>query len=207
MSEATELTLGGVVVCSDGECGRLARVIVDPRTRALTHLVVEPGHGDGPGHLVPLELATATAEGVRLHCSKAELARLDEADETRLPPGVDHDEHVLTTAPFAREGGIRFGERPDPRSIESEVVPLGEAEVRRGDPVYTTDGAIGHVRGLVIAGDEHQLTQILLDEGHIFGRKEVAIPATAVNRLDDGLVLDLTTDQVRDLPPIAPQHG
>ncbi len=201
MSEATELTLGGEVLCSDGTGGQLARVIVDPRTRALTHLVVEPAHGSGPGHLVPLGLVAAAGQAVRLACTRAELARFDAADETELPAGLGPGEHPVVTAPFAGRS-VSFGAPPKPSPMESDVVPVGEAEVRRGDPVYATDGAIGHVRGLVI-GDEHQLTEVLLDEGHVFGRKEVAIPASALTRVDDGLVLDLSTDQVRDLPPIA----
>jgi hypothetical protein len=42
MSEATEFTIGSEVVCSEGACGELRRVVVNPVARALTHLVVEP---------------------------------------------------------------------------------------------------------------------------------------------------------------------
>lgn len=49
MSEATEFTIGSKVSCSDGDCGELRRVVVDPLARALTHLVVEAQHRQGIG--------------------------------------------------------------------------------------------------------------------------------------------------------------
>ena len=45
MSGPTEFTVGSEVCSSDGPCGVLARVVIDPVARALTHLVVEPKLG------------------------------------------------------------------------------------------------------------------------------------------------------------------
>ena len=81
-------------------------------------------------------------------------------------------------------------------------VPVGEVEVRRGEHVHATDGAIGHVKGLVIDPTDHHVTHFLLEEGHIWDRKRVAIPITAVTGVEDGVCLNLTKDQVRDLPPV-----
>ena len=45
MSAPTEFTIGSEVCSSDGPCGELARVVIDPVARAVTYLVVEPKHG------------------------------------------------------------------------------------------------------------------------------------------------------------------
>jgi len=50
------------------------------------------------------------------------------------------------------------------------------------------------------------VTHVLLQEGHLWGRKEVAIPISAVTGADDGIGLNLTKDQVRDLPPVDINH-
>jgi hypothetical protein len=63
MSETTEFSVGSEVACSDGVCGDLRRVVIDPVARALTHLVVEPRHRPGAGHLVPIDLLASTAGG------------------------------------------------------------------------------------------------------------------------------------------------
>jgi hypothetical protein len=46
------------------------------------------------------------------------------------------------------------------------------------------------------------VTHVLLQEGHLWGRKEVAIPIRAVTGIDDGIRLTLTMPQVQDLPPV-----
>jgi len=54
--------------------------------------------------------------------------------------------------------------------VTTDLVPASEVSVRRGDRVLATDGEIGWVQGLVIAPTDHQVTHVLLQEGHLFGR-------------------------------------
>jgi uncharacterized protein YrrD len=82
------------------------------------------------------------------------------------------------------------------------MVPLGEIAIRRGDPVHATDGEIGRVQGLVIEPQNHNVTHVLLQEGHLWGRKQVAIPVSNVERMADGIRLTLTKQEVADLPPV-----
>ncbi|MFI5067468.1 MAG: hypothetical protein ACHP9Z_26285 [Streptosporangiales bacterium] len=42
MAGTTRFTIGADARCSDGVCGEVSRVVVDPVARAVTHLVVEP---------------------------------------------------------------------------------------------------------------------------------------------------------------------
>lgn len=61
--------------------------------------------------------------------------------------------------------------------------------------------ALGQIQGLVIDSGSHQVTHVLLQEGHVFGRKVVAIPidgVTAVNQ--DDIQLNITRQQVKVLP-------
>jgi hypothetical protein len=51
------------------------------------------------------------------------------------------------------------------------------------------------------------VTHVLLQEGHLWGRKEVAIPITAVTAVGvDGVQLSTTKQQVQDLPPVDIDH-
>jgi sporulation protein YlmC with PRC-barrel domain len=81
-------------------------------------------------------------------------------------------------------------------------LPVGKVAVRRGDPVHATDGEIGRVQGLVITPEDHQVSHVLLQEGHFFGRKEVAIPISAVTEVADGIHLNLSKEQIQDLPAV-----
>ena len=84
-----------------------------------------------------------------------------------------------------------------------DAVPPGEVAVRRGEPVRATDGDIGRVQGLVIDRASHQVAHVLLQEGHLWGRKEVAIPIGAVAGVRGGVRLRITRQEVQDLPAVA----
>jgi hypothetical protein len=61
MAHATEFAIGATASCPDGMRGGVSRVIVDPATRTVTHLVIGPKHRREPGRLFPLHLVDATA--------------------------------------------------------------------------------------------------------------------------------------------------
>jgi sporulation protein YlmC with PRC-barrel domain len=86
------------------------------------------------------------------------------------------------------------------QAIVQDVVPRGEEDIDRGQPVHALDGAIGRVEGVRVDPD-HRVTHVLLQEGHLWGRREVVIPASAVTKIEDGIWLDLTKEQVENLPP------
>jgi sporulation protein YlmC with PRC-barrel domain len=194
MAEAAEFTIGAKANCSDGFCGELSRVIIDPGNNAITHLVIEPKHRREPGRLVPIDLVDATLGEIGLRCTIAEFSQLDPADDLEQVQGVG--------AGVPLEAGRTPMGVPHPsRVVLQDVVPLGEVEVGKGARVHALDGEIGQVEGFVVDPDDHRVTHVLLAEGHFWGRKEVAIPISAVARADDGVRLSITKQQVEDLPP------
>jgi len=207
MAETTPFTIGAEASCSDGVCGQVSRVVVDPVARAVTHLVVKPKHGHGLGRLVPLDLVDASTGEIRLRCTLAEFEKLERGEEKHFRPGGNpypgyHPDQVLEMAHY----GLRSYLGQPGQSVTYDSVPRGEVAVRRGDLVFATDGDIGQVQGLVIDPGSRQVTHVLLQEGHLRGRKEVAIPISAVTVLDDGIHLSITKQQVQDLPPVGIDH-
>jgi len=204
-------TIGARASCSDGPCGEVRRVIVDPVARELTHVVVEPKHRLGAGRLVPVDLvdADAGAGEIRIRCTLEQFESLDPAEETRFVPGTGgypaYDPANVLSWPYYGLGGPgSMGLETGP--VTCDTVPLGEVDVRRGDHVHAADGSIGRVQGLVIDPRSHRVTHVLLQEGHLWGRKQVAIPIGAVTRVDDGIQLSITKQQVQDLPAVDVDH-
>jgi sporulation protein YlmC with PRC-barrel domain len=189
MAEETEFAMGATASCADGPGGKVSRVIIDPATETVTHLVIEPKHRLGVGRLVPLDLVDTTAGAIRLRCTVEEFGTLEPAQETELIDDV--------TGSLNAPMGITS---PMPVILQ-DVVPLGEADLDRGDPVHALDGEIGRVQGLLVDPDDHRVTHVLLEEGHLWGRKKVSIPVSAVTGVEHGLRLSLTKKQVEDLPP------
>jgi hypothetical protein len=219
MTETTEFDIGSDVLCSDEVCGDLRRVVVDPIARAITHLVVEPKHRRTGGRLVPVDVVASTGDEIRLRCTTAEFNALEEADEAEFLPGASgqwgYEQGQMLSSPHFALGvgtmgmggmgmggtgvaglGIGAHERTHDR------IPVGEVEVRRGQHVEATDGPIGRIRGLVVDPRDRHVTHVLLDEGHLWGEKRVAIPIGAVTDVRAGIELSLSKDQVRDLPPV-----
>jgi hypothetical protein len=212
MSETAEFDIGSEVACRDGVCGHLSRVVVDPVARAITHLAVEPSERHHRGRLVPVDFVESTEGGViRLKCTKPQFEVFEPAEDAQLLSGeADHPgyepEHVVALPYYgSRTNPAGFPDVPrhhSPRVSLHDRVPVGEVAVRRGEHVHATDGQIGRVRGLVIDPADHHVTHFLLDEGHLWGQKTVAIPIGAVTHIQDGVRLSLTKDQVRDLPSV-----
>lgn len=195
MAEETEFAIGATASCLDGVCGKVSRIIVDPATDTVTHLVIEPKHRLEPAKFVPVNLVDATAGDIRLRCTLAEFDELDAAEETELVQGGPMG---LGIGSMMAPAGM-----PVPAMIVvSETVPVGETDVGPGEHVHALDGEIGRVQGFLVDPGDHRVTHVLLQEGHLWGRKEVAIPLSAVTGVENGIRLNLTKKQVEDLPPV-----
>jgi hypothetical protein len=173
--------------------------VLDPLVDKVTHLVVEPEHRQGLGRLVPMEWVEAHADRVSLRCTRGEFDKLESAEETQFLPGIEghpeYDPDQMLLWPYFG------GNSTVPVSVDT--LPVGEVAVRRGEQVHATDGPIGQVEGLVVDGSNYHVTHVLLQEGHLFGRKEVAIPVSAVNTVgEDGIQLSMSKQDITELPAV-----
>ena len=211
----TLLSIGAVAIGSDGYRGEVRAAVIDPVAAVVTHLVVEPEGRSGLARLVPLSLAEAEADTdaydvraapgkLRLRCTEAEFMNLGAAEETLAEFAVGQTVPVQLLPPGWRPAGepvARGGDIPRiPERETVDVVPAGEVEEHGGDHVHATDGDIGQLRGFRLDPASGRVTHVLLGEGHLWGRKEVAIPFDKIAGFDQGIRLSLTRKQVQDLP-------
>ena len=219
MADTTQFTIGTVASGSDGAVGTLIRVIVDPTVEEVTHLVIEPEHRPDLGRLVPHDLVDFNdpSGGISLRCTKEQFENLDPAEDTQIIPATDayggYGAGQVSYMPYyGLEGGgmavpgVGGAGAIAPQVVATDSIPLGEVEIRRGDPVQATDGDIGRVQGLVIHPRSRHVTHFLLQEGHLWGKKEVAIPISAVASTRDGIQLTISKREVQDLPPVDSSH-
>ena len=200
MPETERFTIGAEVSCTDGPCGTLARMVLDPVADVVTHLIVQPLREHEPARLVPVELVDSAADEIRLRYALADFDSLDPAKEGQFI-GSDNDvPNYRTTDTVAWP---YFGYRGGRGHLETDdAIPPGEVEVQRGEHVNATDGHIGQVEGLVIDPASHHVTHVLLQEGHLWGRKQVTIPISTVTRVADRIEVNLTKQQVQELPEV-----
>ncbi len=207
MSGEAEFRIGTRVVCSDGATGELRRVILDPAARAIADIVVQSHRHDG--RIVPISHVESVTDSIRLSITGAQLEGLDSSEEIELLTGAPGPNLGEQGVQFSFLGGGAAAEGTGlygmygataPQPMMEDRVPEGDVEIEKGEPVYATDGPIGRIHGIA-ADAEHHVTHILLASGHLWGEHNIAIPIDAVKRLDDGVSLNLSKEQVKGLPP------
>ena len=198
MAGTTLLTIGADVGCTDGVGGKVSRLVIDPRARTVTHLVVNDRQFQG--RLVPVSLVDVATGQIRLRWTIAEFGKLGHAEVT--VPLQDNDADPDNNSDQFWSRSVASQLLADPPSVTYDTLPSGEVAVRGGEHVHATDGNIGQIQGLVIDSGSHQVTHVLLQEGHVFARKVVAIPIGVVTGVNEnGIQLNITKQQVQDLPP------
>jgi sporulation protein YlmC with PRC-barrel domain len=206
MTTTEQFTIGAEASCTDGPCGQVRSVVVDPLAKVVTHLVIEAEHRQGLGRLVPLDLVELNEAGVSLRCDVASFEKLELAEENQFLPGsvgyATYGPGQSYSWPFFALGMGIGGAGNLAQAVTYDTLPLGEVAIHRDERVHATDGEIGRVQGLVIEPVQHHVTHVLLQEGHFWGKKDVAIPISAVARIEGGIAVNLTKAQVQDLPEI-----
>jgi len=209
------LELGTPVRCTDGMFGELADVVIDPISKRLTHLVVRPPHEEGKARLVPIELAVGGDEEpeVVLNCTVDAVGELEPVHEyAYLRVGEspvedpDWDVGIEDVLAFPYYEADPLGPSPiydTDVGMAYDRVPKGEVEIRRASAVASSDGHdLGQVDGFVVDG-EGQITHLILERGHLWGRREVTIPIGAVASVEtDAVNLSLSRDEVGSLPSV-----
>jgi uncharacterized membrane protein len=203
-----DIPLKAKVECGDGLCGESTAVIVDPLTKKMTHFVVyiEEIHPP-PERLVPVGLVMETTpELIRLDCTRDEVARMAPFIATRYIPKDQPDYSMY-------QGGEASTEWYQPYAtttvgtpyteVVEELVPEGEQALHRGARVEASDGHVGLVGELVVDESGSHITHLVLQEGHLWGKREVTLPLSAIERVEgDTVTLELDKKAIGQLPAI-----
>jgi uncharacterized protein YrrD len=205
MEVRVEIPLNAQVECTDGVCGHSVYVLINPVIDQVTHLIVKEDTSFNTEYIVPVDLIVETiTDTIQLRCSKAELEKMDPFNKTRYIGEKVHGEN------FAYSGMYRMGSysslpyntpaRTIYESVEYQQIPPGELAVCRGTRVEATDGYVGHVDEFVVNPENDHITHLVMREGHLWGRKDVIIPLSAMgDTRDDTLFLKLNKHQIESL--------
>ena len=205
--EKMKLELGTLIRCADGATRELVDVVIDSSSSRVTHLVIRPAQHAEDARLVPISLASRAEDGeseISLNCGAADLERFDPVHKFEIlragerpneDPKWDVGVEDIVVAP--NYSPTAFGDYGG--SVDSDVtisydrVPKGEIELRHASSVYSADGHhLGSVDAVVV-DDDDRLTHLLLERGHLWWKREVALPAESISKFEsDMLTLGLT---------------
>lgn len=190
------------VNCTDGKFGRSSCVIINPTTEDVTHVVVKSKHMPYQEFLVPIDyVARTSSKEIDLKCSQRRLEAFDKF--------VAH-EFIHVDEPMDRYLAGRFALWPyvvplDEEYVEfvHERIPSGETALHRGAKVAATDGPVGQVDEFLVEPQNGHITHMILHHGHLWGKKDVAIPLSAIDHIvADTVYIKLDQKAIEAMPTI-----
>jgi sporulation protein YlmC with PRC-barrel domain len=197
-----DIAINVQVECSDSPCGKSTHVIINPVNHKVTHFVLQDKHlPDNPTRLVPVaNVAAATREQIKLNCTKADVTKMAPFVVSNFvresAPGQAYASSQAYTAQYVIDD-TAYDE------VRERNIPAGELALHSGMRVEATDGKLGKLDELVLDPQSGEVTNLLLREGHLWGKKEVAIPVSAIDFVDaDTVYLRLDEASVKALPAV-----
>lgn len=201
-----DIPIHAKVLCAeDNACGHTTYVVLNPVTDEMTHVVVQRTVWPNDQRLVPIRLVTESDQDhVRLSCTKEELAKMDTFIETEF---VKTEVTQVMADPYVLNWPYSYTE-VERLPVEHERIPVGEMAVHRGARVEATDGGAGHIDGFLVDETSEHITHLVLKEGHLWGQRDVTVPVSAIDRIEEDVVyLKLDKEGIGNLPLLTPQNG
>ncbi|GIW10221.1 MAG: hypothetical protein KatS3mg061_1278 [Dehalococcoidia bacterium] len=213
-----DVAIGSAVYCRDGQVGTVERVVISPRRREVTDLIVATGGLLHRDLVVPIERVARIEDGrVVLDLSAEEVRELPvylEAsyvapDPTWRPlPAYSSTQVVLSTDPL---GAAQATERPALVGWVQQRVRPGLPEeavvLRRGMPVECRSGRLGVVDQVLLDPEERTVTHVVVRRGTLLSR-DVIIPLEWVTAItENGIFVEASREQVERLPEFRPRHS
>lgn len=193
-----DISLNAPVACSDGAAGHVSALILNPLHDQITHIVVRETGLLGIEREAPVSLvAKATPEQLMLNCTLAQFAALPPFVAYEYEPTVPVSEVQPPEVPLYWP--YLSVESEESMLIGFENIPRGETVLHRGASVHAIDGRVGRIDDLVV-GAGNKVTYLVMREGHLWGQKDITIPALQVDHIDEDTVyLKLTKQEVAAL--------
>ena len=195
-----DFEIGTRVYCTDGDCGRLSKVVIDPHTQRVTDLIVEKGFLLTTDRVVPVEVVDrASDEGIHLTISSEELSSYPEYKEIAFrEPAPD------VAAGGYGGGNVRCWQGGYSLACEDPVVPMVRRRIRegisselavieRGTPVRNAQGDVGRVDHVLVNPESGAITHLVIRKGLV--PYYPILPVSHIREVTDKAVTVDVTDQ------------
>lgn len=194
-----DVPINAKVNCSDGPCGRSTRVVLNPGTKKVTHLVVATGDAvSETEYLVDVDRVMESDPGkIRLTLSQADLSKMPVFSAAQFVPS--------TLGGYTGMPYLMWPYYPaiTPMRVEGQAIPTSELIIRRGSRVNALEGPVGKVDEFLIDPANDQITHLIMREGHLWGKREVTIPVDQIDHFkDDTVFLRLSKLEIEKLPSV-----
>ena len=211
-----DLNIGADVYCNDGRCGKLSRVVIDPRSERVTDLVVEKGFLQKEDRVIPVSaIDTATGSEIRLDIDAETYEKFAQYDEesVRLPAsGYRGAQYEATEVLYSVQGYGSYGSitlsRPTVPTVEHTIhegVPTRLEVLSSGTPVRNAHGELGDVDHLLINRDTNWITHVIVKTNDLFSDYPI-VPIGDIDNIDEeGVYLEMSEEELGAYPRYKPR--
>jgi len=199
------LCIDAQIQCTNGQCGKLAGVVMNPESRCITDLIVEKGFLLKHDRILPLSvMESATEENVYLSINSNEL---DQYPEYRV---IEYEEPVTgleqQSTPIVTPYGMQGALDPVVPMVKKKIREGigGQKVIERGMHVKSTDGTFGKVDHVLMNLESKEVTHLVVRRGMIFS-DHVVIPISMIEEVrEDSIFVTGTAEELEQLPRYTP---
>ncbi len=200
------LTKGADVYSSDGEkLGTVDRVVLDPQTREVTHIVISRGLMFKTEKLIAIDrVDQSMTDKLTLRSPKAKMENFPDFEETHYVNQDQTENPTSDELPVSywyppmnlawwRTGGaanpILYPSQPIYVPRTTQNIPEGTVALEEGAKVASADHKhIGNIKELIVDEQDHRVTHIVINEGVLLKERKL-VPVTWISEIDEGEVL------------------
>lgn len=211
-----------VVTANDEKAGVIDRIVIDPRTKEVTHLVVRKGFLFTEDRVIPMEaVASSSEDQVVLRADienlddfppfeETEFVDVDETDFARERPDMGGDIPYMYWYPSVAGAplyGPRFlavrpdADQPGYRTQTERNIPDNTVALQKGAPVISADGKhVGDLERVLVGKESDLATHFVVSKGILFTEKKL-VPVSWIRDIEEEQVrLGVNARQIERLP-------
>ncbi|MFN2284994.1 MAG: PRC-barrel domain-containing protein [Anaerolineae bacterium] len=208
-----------VYTLDNKKVGEIERVVLDPQTKEITHLIVRKGFLFTEDKVVPIDMVNSTKEDRITLKSTEDLEALPDFEQeqyvkvTSVEPTYPYrkgDAHAYYWYPVP--GFASWRTQPLPSQgrpnyvIETwQNIPDGTVALKEGANVVTVDNKhVGDVERIFATPERERATHLLISKG-LFLKEKKVVPTSWIKQVtEDQVYLTVSSDFIDRLPEYAP---
>lgn len=195
----------------DGDkVGTIDRLVIDPITNEVTHVIVQKGFIFTEDRVIPINaLIESEDDSARLSATVEDLEDFPKYEQDYFvatqpgymdTPYTDWDVQPLYYYPPIGPEQYPYYDGPHRQKVSKQTVPESSVEIGEGTKVVTLDDEHAGDVEKVFTNEDGQLTHLLISKGIIFSTERL-VPAGWVRQVnDDEIKLYVRKEVVEDLP-------
>ena len=189
---------GTNVYTFDGkDVGKLQRVVIDPETKDVTHIVVQKGLFFKEDKVIGVDkVDSASMEEITLNCVAAELKEM-------APLNIKEYVSMGETSGRDPEHDIYWNAGPDHSliAVTKRTIPADLVALKEGARVVSEEGShMGNVERVLTDPETGKVNSFTIAQG-LLNKTRKSVPIQWVKYLDDDMVqLAVEAREVEDLP-------